>query len=108
MFKIESWLHGLLAAFIGGGAGAVTAGFSANLIDPKNFNLNDHMGNFFSLMGTCFLINGFMSMMLYLRQSPLPDVQTIVTGSHTVTTTDAVIVSNKPVDPPTPAEPKTS
>lgn len=72
MLNWKNWIYGLLAAIIGGGASAVVAAFSASMIAPGQFNLTDHIGNFFKLAGTTFAINGFMSAMFYLKQSPLP------------------------------------
>lgn len=68
----KTWLHGLGAAFIGGGAGAVSAGFSASLTDPKDFNLGTGLAHMGVLVGTTFIVSGFMSAMGYLKQSPLP------------------------------------
>jgi hypothetical protein len=34
-----AWLYGLIAGFISGGAGSVTAGVAAIGIDPNSFNL---------------------------------------------------------------------
>lgn len=70
--KTKSWFHGLSAAIIGGGAGAVTASPIAAMIAPDKFNLTTHIGNFFLLAGITFGVNGFMAAMFYLKQSPLP------------------------------------
>ncbi len=75
LFKhVKHWLHGLLAAIITGGAGAVTATFSAILIDPAKFHLGDPAGvsSCFKMLGACFAINGFIGMCAYLKQSPIP------------------------------------
>ena len=66
------WLHGLGSAFIGGGAGAVTAGFTAAVIDPKAFNTGTQLKPLLALMGVTFLVNGLLSVFFYLKQSPLP------------------------------------
>ena len=70
--KSRKWLHGFFAAIIGGGAGAVTGAFGATAIAPDKFNLSGEFGNFLKLAALTFIINGFMSAMFYLRQSPLP------------------------------------
>lgn len=70
----KNWLHGLVAAFIGGGASAVSAGFSATLVDPKDFNLSSGLAHMSVLMGTTFAVSGVLSAMAYLKQSPLPPV----------------------------------
>jgi len=71
----QKWLHRLGAAFIGGGAGAVTSAFASNLVAPDRFNLADINGVFrlLVLMLANFAINGFLSAMFYLKQSPLPE-----------------------------------
>lgn len=69
----KHWLHGLLAAFIGGGSGAVTAGFSATLIDPEHFNLAHGLGHTLELMGTVFVVSGTLAAFAYLKKSPLWD-----------------------------------
>lgn len=66
------WIHGLGAAFIGGGASAVSAAFSAALIDPTKFNLGDGLGCTLKMMVTSFLVSGLLTMFAYLKQSPLP------------------------------------
>jgi hypothetical protein len=58
------WLHGLIAAFIGGGAST----FSAMAIDPAKFNFNDGFGN----MCKSFLLSGLITAGAYLKQSPIP------------------------------------
>lgn len=70
--RVTHWIHGVLAAFIGGGAGAVSAGFTAAMIDPQKFNLNDQLGNFFKMVGITFVVSGTLTTMAYLKQSPLP------------------------------------
>lgn len=72
--NVRHWVHGLLAAIIGGGAGSVTATFSATLIDPKVFNLADSSGmtNCLKMMALTFLVNGGFAMFAYLKQSPIP------------------------------------
>lgn len=75
VFKnVRHWIHGLLSAIIGGGAGAVTATFSASLIDPQKFNLADPHGisNCLKMICLCFVVNGAIAMFAYLKQSPIP------------------------------------
>lgn len=73
MDKTKLWLYQIAAAFIGGGASAVTAGLSAIGIDPQTFNLSTGLGKTFMLIGVVFLVSGTVSVMLYLKQHPLPD-----------------------------------
>lgn len=73
--KTRKWLHGLVAAIIGGGAGAVTSGLTSMGFAPDKFNLSDVNGIFrlLGLVGANFIVSGIFSMMFYLRQAPLPD-----------------------------------
>lgn len=66
------WLRGLVAAFIGGGSGGATAGFTAMGIDPDHFNLSGGLRKMLLIVGATFLVNGVISMLAYLKQSPLP------------------------------------
>ena len=66
------WLLGLFAAFIGGGAGALSAGFSAAALDPEHFNLASGLTHTLELMGITFAISGIVAAGAYLKQSPVP------------------------------------
>lgn len=64
----KNWLHGLGAAFIGGGAAAVTAGVTLSALKPDALT----MLQTFELMGILFIVNGAISSFAYLQKSPLP------------------------------------
>ena len=68
------WLHGLGAALIGGGSGAVSSGFSVNLLDPKDWNMTDwpHAQHLLLLMCLVFAVNGALAAFAWLSKSPLP------------------------------------
>ena len=87
------WLHGLVAALIGGGSSGVIAGLAAMGIAPDKFDLNANLGNTFKMMGVVFLMSGVISVFTYLKQSPLPQI----------VTEDTVIIKKESVDgaPPT-------
>jgi hypothetical protein len=89
---VLGWLYGLLHAAIGGGAGAVTAGFSASLIAPKELSFGGMAS--LKLMGLCFCVNAAFSMFLYLKDSPLPKV--IEEKTTTTTQTVASITTTTP------------
>jgi hypothetical protein len=55
------WLHGLVAAFIGGGAGAVSAGFSAAVLAPDQFNLSTGILPMLKLMVLTFTVSGIVA-----------------------------------------------
>ena len=66
------WLHGLFAALIGGGASAVSGGFANVIVDPKDFNTSGGLGHLLETMAVTFAVAGVMSIVAYLKQSPLP------------------------------------
>lgn len=68
----SKWLHGLVAAFIGGGASAVTAGVTAPAIAPGAFNFGAQLLPLLKLSGALFVVNGLIAATAYLKQSPLP------------------------------------
>ena len=85
----EQWVHGLAAAFIGGGASAVTGGITVSGIAPNQFNFGAQLGAMGKLMLALFVVNGAMSAFAYLKQSPLPteSVQVVETKTTSVTVT---------------------
>jgi hypothetical protein len=60
------WFKGLVSAFIGGGASAITV----VIVDPINFN--PLSGGAMKVL-TVALVSGCFSTALYLKQSPLPN-----------------------------------
>lgn len=71
----KPWLHGLGAAFIGGGSSAATAGI---------MNAGDHPLALLKKMGTAFLISGVITTLYFLKASPLPDSQVSTFEQHSV------------------------
>jgi hypothetical protein len=69
----KGWLYGLVSAVIGGGASAVSAAIGASWLAPDKFNLS-HPADIILLMLITFVVNGMLSMFLYLKQSPLPPI----------------------------------
>ncbi len=61
----KPWLHGLISAFIGGGANVV----ATIVIDPNV--LADGMQK----AGALWIASGAISAALYLKQSPLPKIE---------------------------------
>lgn len=72
------WIRGVVAAFIGGGAGAVSAAFGVAISDPDHFNLSNPHRLIVAIWFT-FLINGVITLAAFLRQKPVPD--TVPAGS---------------------------
>jgi hypothetical protein len=69
-FDWGSWLYGIFAGFIGGGAGAVVSGVTVSVADPDHFNPTT--GKFYALVGFVFIASGTLNAFAYLHQNPLP------------------------------------
>lgn len=91
----QQWVYGLGAAFIGGGAGAITASQVAMGIAPNTFNYSSGIGNMAKMAAITFVVQGGLMAFAYLKQSPLPAlVETKIITSQTTT------VSQTPVEAP--------
>lgn len=66
----EGWLYGLLHAAVGGGAASASTGISGSVIDPANLAFGTM--NSLKLMGVSFIVSAVISILMYLKQSPLP------------------------------------
>lgn len=77
-FKLRwaTWLYGLLGGVIGGGASSVTSSFVVMGITPQSYNLHTELSHTLKLFFGCFLINGIISAFLWLKQKPLPELET--------------------------------
>jgi hypothetical protein len=85
------WAYGLFAALIGGGAGAVTAAFSAMVLTPGQYSIGGDAGwNSLKLMALTFAVSGVIAAFAYLKQSPLPAIEQ----------TTSVAVTTQPGAPP--------
>jgi hypothetical protein len=71
----SDWLRGLFAAFISGGASAVTSGFVVSVNDPKDYAPGS--SNFFWLVFSVFCASGLLGAMAFLRTKPIPDMKTV-------------------------------
>lgn len=101
--NVEAWAWGLASGFIGGGASAVTASFSAAAITPEQYNLKAGLSHFVELFIVTFFVSGILSAMAYLRQSPLPPLPEM----RSVTVTSKVTVTESPSQPQNPQPPST-
>lgn len=81
LLQWETWVYGLVAALIGGGAGAISTGFAQVIIDPQHADIR----HLLALMGTSFVVAGILSAAAYLSKSPLPPIITTTTAEQTVT-----------------------
>ena len=65
----QTWVHGLLGAAIGGGANSI----AVCAVKPEDFNLGDGLG----ALGKVFVISSIISAALYLKASPVPQIETV-------------------------------
>lgn len=82
LLQWETWVYGLFAAIIGGGAGAIGTGFAQVITDPQHADIR----HLLVLMGTAFVITGLLSAAAYLAKSPLPPIVTTKDGSVNIST----------------------
>lgn len=106
------WLHGLLAAFIGGAATAI----SGMVIAPDTFNFGAPRK-----LLELTLAAGIINAAMYLKQSPLPEIAQAVTEvvevkevytpkgavseRQTTSTTSTSVISTAPPEPAAPETP---
>ncbi len=90
----STWTRGLATSFIGGGAGAVSAGFGTMIVDPKDFNV--YTGKLYAVMGVTFSFAGVMAMMQYLHNKPIPD---LVQTETTIKRIETDATDSKPAPP---------
>jgi hypothetical protein len=69
----SDWIKGIIAAFISGGAGAVTSGVVVSVGNPQQYNMGTQ--KFYVLVGSVFLMSGVLNMMAFLRTKSIPDVK---------------------------------
>jgi hypothetical protein len=68
----KTWLLGIAAAGIAGGANGVITGFAAVGIDPQHFNLQSGLHSTLMIAGVSALMSSIIGVAAYLKQSPLP------------------------------------
>ncbi len=78
----SNWVMGLGAAFIGGGAGAFSAGLATIVVDPRDFNI--YTPKFWQVVFGTFVISGLGPFFAFLHTKPLPDVKQVTTMTQTV------------------------
>lgn len=89
------WVRGLLTAFIGGGSGAVSAGFGTMVVDPKDFNV--YSGKIYEVMGATFLFSAVIQLFQYLHTKPIP---ALVQTERTTQTTQFIPSDPQATPPP--------
>ena len=73
MPKLKTWLLGIAAAGIAGGANGVITGFAAVGIDPQHFNLQSGLPSTLTIAAVSALMSSIIGVAAYLKQSPLPN-----------------------------------
>lgn len=71
----SGWFYGSVGAMIGGGSSAVVASLTAMGITPERYNLTTHLQETMKMFGACFLVNGLVSLFLWLKQRPVPEIE---------------------------------
>jgi hypothetical protein len=109
LLQWETWVYGLVAGFIGGGAQAVVATVTVTAIAPDKFNLGAQLHNFLILAAVTFTASGLLSAAAYLAKSPLPQIVTTVATEKDIEPTAAGVhvssvtkTTEAPVDPAKP------
>jgi hypothetical protein len=72
MGSARIWIHGLVAAFVGGAASAISSGLASMVSDPAHFNLGTGFWVTTKLMGITAILSGIITAAAYLKQSPVP------------------------------------
>jgi hypothetical protein len=91
------WLYGLASAAIGAAANGVTA----TIVAPESFNFT---GPGLAKLGTLCGVSALVAAAMYLKQSPLPAIQT-TTQTTTLETKTVVDPGPAPANPPGPGAP---
>ncbi len=65
-----------MGALIGGGSSAIVSSFTAIALTPEAYNLRHDVTPTMKLFGVCFIVNGITSLCLWLKQRPVPDIET--------------------------------
>lgn len=71
--NVKVWLYSVGAAFIGGGAAALTGSGGVMYLDPEHFNLSAGLFKTLELAAALFLIGGLGHVIAFLKDKPLPD-----------------------------------
>lgn len=88
----QTWLHGLIAGFVGGFASAVDSGLALMVIAPDHFNVGKDLVRTLGTVLVLGTLTGLKVAFAYLKQSPVPADFVEVTSTQTTT------VSSTPKD----------
>jgi gas vesicle protein len=87
----EQWVHGLIAAFLGGLAGAVDGGLTVMLIAPETFNLGPGLRKTLLTLTVFGILSGVKLAAAYLKQSPIWSEQSVTETHSTGVIGDRVV-----------------
>jgi hypothetical protein len=83
MDKVKSlWLHGLVAAFVGGFAGAMDSGLVLLLVAPNEFNLGRKLWHTLLAITILAALSGAKVSFAYLKTSPTPESRQVWTDEE--------------------------
>lgn len=95
----RKWWHGLLAAFIGGAAGALDSSIALMILKPGEFNLGSGFKSMVEASIVIGMLTGVKCAFAYLKQSPLPPEEQVETLTITKTTTKTQNPEPPPEEP---------
>lgn len=83
MEKVRAlWLHGLVAAFVGGFATSMDSGLVLLLVAPTEFNLGTKLWHTLLVIIILAVLSGAKVAFAYLKTSPTPDVRAVWTDEE--------------------------
>lgn len=83
----EKWVMGLLAALIGGAAGAAQTSLGVLVIAPEKFAIGPVLWKTLITIGVLAVLSGLQMAFAYLKQSPVPTETVEITATQTATVT---------------------
>jgi hypothetical protein len=92
------WVHGIVAAFIGGVAGALDSGLALLLIAPETFNLNTGLRKTLLTLTVFGLLSGAKLAFAYLKTAPTPWTSETSQESHTKQVEDGKVVQRDSIE----------
>lgn len=73
--NVKVWLYSFFAAFIGGGATAISGGGGVMMLDPDHFNFQAGLPKTLELAAVLFFIGGLSHVVAFLKDKPLPALE---------------------------------
>lgn len=70
------WAYGLFAGFLGGAATAIDSSLALMVIAPDKFNIHEGLKTSLVTAGVLAVLTGAKVMAAYIKQTPLPPIET--------------------------------